>query len=140
MKCILISGQEKIGEFTDNIIDSIQSEKERTGLKKLREKGINPFFYNAPHILILHSPNGWAEINATIAITYAMLYAESLGLGSCWIGGVQKLLAGNKDISEKVIGNSNKVGGMMIFGYPAVKYHRAPPRPPLEIKVISDLA
>jgi nitroreductase/NAD-dependent dihydropyrimidine dehydrogenase PreA subunit len=139
IKCILISGKEKIDEFTDSIIASIKSEKDKTGLKKLREKGINPFFYNAPHILILHSNNDWAEIDSTIALTYAMLYAEVFGLGSCWIGGIQKLFAGNKEISERIIGSSNKVGGIMIFGYPSVKYKRAPPRPPIEIKVLSDL-
>lgn len=136
IKCILISGEEKIDEFTDKIIESIESEKEKAGLKRLREKGLNPFFYNAPHILILLSNNGWVEINATIAITYAMLYAEALGIGSCWIGGLQKYFAENKEISEKVIGNSSKVGGIMIFGYPSVKYKRVPPRPPLELKMI----
>ncbi|MHA2131367.1 MAG: nitroreductase family protein, partial [Promethearchaeota archaeon] len=138
IKCILISGKEKISEFTDSVIDSIKSEKEKTELKKMREEGLNPFFYNAPHVLILHSKNGWAEIDATIAITYAMLYAESVGLGSCWIGGIQKLFIGNKDISEKIIGNSDKVGGIMIFGYPSVKYYRAPPRPPIKLEIRSD--
>ncbi|MHA2181580.1 MAG: nitroreductase family protein [Promethearchaeota archaeon] len=134
IKSILISGKEKIDKFTDTIIESIEPEKEKSGLKNLREKGINPFFYNAPHVLILHSNNGWAEINATIAITYAMLFAETLGIGSCWIGGIQKLFAGNNKISEKAIGNSDKVGGIMIFGYPSVKYRRVPPRPPINIK------
>jgi nitroreductase len=133
IKCILISGKEKIEEFADKIIDSLESETDKSGLKKLREKGVIPFFYNAPHILILHSNNGWAEINATIAITYAMLYAETLGIGSCWIGGIQKLFAGNKEISREIIGNSEKVGGIMIFGYPAVEYKRAPPRPPMKL-------
>ncbi|MFW9824003.1 MAG: nitroreductase family protein [Candidatus Thorarchaeota archaeon] len=136
MKCMLISGKEKIEEFADKIIDSLESEREKSSLKKLRDKGVTPFFYNAPHILILHSNNGWAEINATIAITYAMLYAETLGIGSCWIGGIQKYFAGNKEISKKIIGNSDKVGGIMIFGYPAVEYKRAPPRPPIELNTL----
>jgi len=139
LKCIIISSKKKIGEFTDSIIDSIESEKDKVSLKKMREKGINPFFYNAPHILILHSKNGWGEINATIAITYAMLCAESLGLGSCWIGGIQKYLLENKEKAKDILDVVDNIVGIMIFGYPAVQYKRAPPRPPIETKVIGSL-
>lgn len=134
LKCIIISGRKNIEEFTDSIIESIISEKEKENLKKSRVEGMNPFFYNAPHILILHSKNGWGEINATIAITYAMLYAETLGLGSCWIGGIQKFFMNNKEKSKKILSIDDVIVGIMIFGYPAVKYKRAPPRPPLEVK------
>ncbi|MFW9877609.1 MAG: nitroreductase family protein [Candidatus Thorarchaeota archaeon] len=134
LKCIIISGKKKIEELTNSIIESMDSGRQKEYLKKSIENGINPFFYNAPHILILHSKNGWGEINAAIALTYAMLYAETLGIGSCWIGGIQKYFLGNKEVPEKILGISNKVCGIMIFGYPSVKYHRAPPRPPLEVR------
>jgi nitroreductase/NAD-dependent dihydropyrimidine dehydrogenase PreA subunit len=136
LKSIIISGKKKIEEFTYSIIESMESGKQKENLKKSVENGINPFFYNAPHILMLHSKNGWGEVNATIALTYAMLYAETLGIGSCWIGGIQKYFLGNREVTERILGISNKICGMMIFGYPAVKYHRSPPRPPLEVNEI----
>ncbi len=137
LKCSVISDEQKINEFIDSIIEAIDEEEERDAYKKKREKGIDPFFYNAPHILILHSDNDWDNTNATIAITYAMLCAETLDLGSCWIGGVQIFLNENKEIKEKVLGIEEKIFGIMIFGYPTVKYYRTPPRPPIITKFIS---
>ena len=63
-----------------------------------------------------------------------MLYAETLGLGSCWIGGIQKYLAEKKERSENTLGISDKVCGIMILGYPAAKFYRAPPRSSLKVK------
>ena len=100
LKCRVISGVQKIKEFTEKIIDTMESEKEKEIYRKKIEDGMNPFFYNAPHILLLHSKGGWGEIDATIALTYAMLYAETLGLGSCWIGGIQKYIAEKGEIIE----------------------------------------
>lgn len=134
LKCRIISGAQQVKKFTTRIIETIDSEKEKEIYKRSLEKGNNPFFYNAPHILILHSKDSWGVINATITITYAMLYAETLGLGSCWIGGIQQYLAENKKRAKQVLGISNKVCGIMILGYPAVKYYRVPPRAALKIK------
>ena len=136
LKCLIISDDQKINELIDTIIDAIDEEEERESYKKRRNRGVDPFFYNAPHILILHSDNSWDATNATIAITHAMLCAQTLGLGSCWIGGVQRFLIKNKEIQKKVFGIDDKIFGIMILGYPAVKYYRAPPRPPLEINEV----
>ena len=66
-----------------------------------------------------------------------MLCAESLSLGSCWIGGVQTFLNENKEIQKNLFGMDDKIRGIMILGYPKVKYFRVPPRPPIETKFIS---
>ncbi|MFX1437467.1 MAG: nitroreductase family protein [Promethearchaeota archaeon] len=134
LKCLVISDEQKINEFIDSIIEAIEEDEEREMYKKKREKGIDPFFYKAPHILILHSDNKWDITNATIAITYAMLYAETLGLGSCWIGGVQIFLNENKEISERVLDIKDKIFGIMILGYPLVKYYRSVPRSPIKTR------
>jgi len=136
LKCLIISDVQKINELIDTIIDAIDEEEVRESYKKKRKNGVDPFFYNAPHILIFHSDNNWDATNATIAITYAMLCAQTLGLGSCWIGGIQRFLIKNKEIQKKVFGIDDKIFGIMILGYPAVRYYRAPPRPPLEINVV----
>ncbi|MFX1280064.1 MAG: nitroreductase family protein [Promethearchaeota archaeon] len=134
LKCRLISGNQEIKEFSMRIIDTIESEKERKAYKDRLEEGKNPFFYDAPHILILHSKDSWGVVNATITITYAMLYAETLGLGSCWIGGIQQYLVESKERTKKILGISDRVCGIMILGYPAVKYYRVPPRAPIRVK------
>jgi len=71
--------------------------------------------------------------DAGIALTYGMLEAESLGLGTCWIGLVQGAVPMNKEIL-KILGIKGMLLGAFTLGYPAVKYLRTVPRPPLKIK------
>ncbi|MFW9783228.1 MAG: nitroreductase family protein [Candidatus Heimdallarchaeota archaeon] len=136
LKCIIISDESKIKEFTNAVIGTIDSEEEREEYRKKLEYGPNPFFYNAPHILLLHSKSSWGITDAPIAITYGMLSAETLGLGSCWIGGIQRYLRDHKEIQKRVFGIEDDIHAIMILGYPAVKYFRNPPRPPLETEII----
>ncbi len=137
LKCLVISDYKKIDKFIESIIESIEDVEEKEIYKKKREKGKDPFFYNAPHLLILHSDNDWDSTNATIAITYGMLFAETLGIGSCWIGGVQMYLNENKELKERILDIKDKIFSFMIFGYPNVKYYCAPPRPPINTTFIS---
>ncbi|OHB79590.1 MAG: hypothetical protein A2W31_03255, partial [Planctomycetes bacterium RBG_16_64_10] len=59
-------------------------------------EGRDALFYGAPAVLIFHhSP--YAEVaDAAIACTYAMLVAESLGLGNTIIGGAPPILKRNR--------------------------------------------
>jgi len=98
-------------------------------------------FYNAPHVIILYYKTieknstmiGLRANDAGIALTYGMLAAESLGLGTCWIGMVQSAVSVNRDIL-KILGIRGYVLGAFTLGFPAVKYRRTVPRAPLKIK------
>jgi nitroreductase len=100
-----------------------------------------PIFYNAPHVIILYYRTieknttmlGLRANDAGIALTYGMLAAESLGLGTCWIGMVQGAVAQNKEIL-KILGIKGFVLGAFTLGFPAVKYRRTVPRGRLRIK------
>jgi len=46
-------------------------------------------------------PDGHAEADAHISATYAMLAAESLGLGSCMIGSASPFLVRSKQLLQK---------------------------------------
>jgi len=102
------------------------------------ERGI---FYNAPHLIVLYYKIvekstvmvGLRANDAGIALTYGMLEAESLGLGTCWIGLVQGAVPMNKEILN-ILGIKGMVLGTFTLGYPAIKYRRTVPRPPLKIK------
>ncbi len=127
----LISDQGTIKELAEAIFQE-KKNWERGAIKKA--KGIEPIFYDAPHILIMSSNQDEIGGNhAGIAFTYGMLAAETLGLGSCWIGYAQDAMENNRQI-KKLAGVRGKVWGVMTLGYPAVTYHRAVPRPPLRVK------
>ena len=61
-----------------------------------------------------------------IAATYAMVAAETLGLGSCMLGFPGQVLKRSKKLLAKY-GLPKKVqpGMMVIFGYPAIKFEHA---------------
>ena len=139
LKCLIISDEEKIKLLSDSIIDFIALETPETNLIKKRNMGIDPIFYHAPLVVIFYSNNQWNVTNATIAMTFGMLSAQSLGLGSCWIGYAHGVLMENSEIRIKQTGIETYILGVMTLGYPAVKYPRAPPRPPLNVRRIEDV-
>ncbi|MHA2339942.1 MAG: nitroreductase family protein [Candidatus Hodarchaeales archaeon] len=66
-----------------------------------------------------------------------MLSAETLGLGSCWIGYAHGILTDFPHICRDLTGIETYVLGVMTLGYPSVKYYRAPPRPPIQLREIN---
>ena len=73
--------------------------------------------------------------DAGIAFTYGMLAAQSLGLGTCWIGFAQEALHRKKRLRNHFgIPKGFKPWGVLALGEPAISYQRAPPRKPLRIQ------
>ncbi|MFX1573349.1 MAG: nitroreductase family protein [Promethearchaeota archaeon] len=141
---LIISDPEKIEELSNGIMKAMYRylgyESEEEALKSLKSRGRNVFF-NAPHLIILYYETvekistmiGFRGNDAGIALTYGMLAAETLGLGTCWIGGLQGAIPMNREIMN-ILGIKGYVLGAFTLGYPAVKYLRTTPRPPLKIK------
>ena len=139
MNCHVISNEETIKSLVDSIVEHRRSEEEIKRLRRLREKRIDTIFYDAPHVLILHSKYPWDSRNAAIAITYGMLSAHSLGLGTCWIGMAHGTLNENPNILTEIAGIKDHILAVMTLGYPAVDYFRAPPRPPIKTTGLDDI-
>ncbi len=122
---------------------------------KSSEKAINyyksldmdPIFYRAPYIIVLYYETiqknmtmlGLWGNDTGIALTYGMLAAESLGLGTCWIGALQAGVAINREILD-ILGIKGHVLGAFTVGFPAVKYLRTTPRSQLKIKGLERLS
>lgn len=105
---------------------------------KLLEKGVDIIFRNAPHIIVACSPIDapCANIDPVIALSYFELYANSLGLGTCWCGLAQncfKILPKMKDFFN--IPKGYKPVYVMLFGLPTLKYARH--TQPIEYKFTS---
>ncbi|MHA1473934.1 MAG: nitroreductase family protein [Promethearchaeota archaeon] len=101
--------------------------------------GKDPIFYNAPCVIFLYSPNygNLAGSDGGIIMTYGMLAAETLGLGSCWIGFAQETLQRLKSLSKFVgIPRGYTVWGCFTLGKPVPKFKSIPPKTDLSVKRI----
>ena len=100
------------------------------------------FFFNAPAVIIITAPEKYSprykiflKPDAYIAATHGVLMAESLGLGTCWIGFAE--LALNKKPKTKLnfgIPKEEEILAAFTVGYPDVKFQRMAPRGPIPVK------
>ncbi|MFH0888166.1 MAG: nitroreductase family protein [Planctomycetota bacterium] len=156
VKVLVLKGKAKVREFSFDFLDYVKSmrwffspvmlmlmrpfigrdnyEAFRTFIKPLldtliekREKGEDWLLYDAPLAMYFYSAQFADPADPYIAATYAMLVAESLGLGSCMIGSVAPFLkkGGTKLKKKYGLNPKSNDGIVVIFGYPNVKYHRA---------------
>jgi len=89
-------------------------------------KGRDVLFYDAPALIIFHHSPYADLVDAGIACTYAMLAAESLGLGNTVIGGAAPILKRNKNLCRKLgIPEGNTPAIALILGHPAFRFKRA---------------
>jgi nitroreductase/NAD-dependent dihydropyrimidine dehydrogenase PreA subunit len=90
------------------------------------KKNINYVMYDAPLAMYFYGSPFCDPVDPVIPATYAMLAAESLGLGTCMLGGIHPLIQNGsaaKKLREKYgIKGKSKEGIFVIFGYPSVKY------------------
>lgn len=88
------------------------------------DQGHDVFAYDAPLLLLFHDAPSGDATDAAIAATYAMLAAESLGLGSCMLGTTVAL---NHDPGFKAkygIPRENKIAMGLAIGHPKVEFLR----------------
>ncbi len=101
--------------------------KKFAGYKKLLINGKDVIYRNAPHIIVASSPVDapCSNIDPVIALSYFEIYANSLGVGTCWCGLGQacfKIMPELKKVFN--IPDGYKPVYVMLFGIPDVKYAR----------------
>ncbi len=143
-KYLILSDPKKIEALNDEIVKTnyvyLGFQSGEQALRHFKSIG-RSVFHHAPHLIVLYYKTvekgttmiGFRANDAGIAMTYGMLAAESLGLGTCWIGMLQGAIPINREVLN-ILGIKGQVLGAFTLGYPAVKYRRTTPRPPLEIK------
>ncbi|MBN1696909.1 MAG: nitroreductase family protein [Spirochaetales bacterium] len=95
------------------------------------EAGGDPIFYQAPVIVLVHVPDAgrMSYVDPAISVTYGMLAAHSLGLGSCWMGFTMMAVDRNRRVMRRLnISENRLIAGVMTLGYPVHRYYRLPVR------------
>ncbi|WP_321424697.1 nitroreductase family protein [uncultured Bacteroides sp.] len=93
------------------------------------KKGTNIVNYDAPVAMYFYGSPYSDPADPVIAATYAMIAAESLGLGTCMAGAVHPFIQNGKAAKrfrEKYgIREKSREGLFVLMGYPKVKYTKA---------------
>lgn len=139
---------EVMNEFRSHVNGKILDALTKKAVKPLVDKfgrytkrfveGEDIVFRTAPHILVVSTPVDAPcyEIDPTIALSYFELYANSMGIGTCWCGLGEFCLLVMPELSEYLeVPQGYKASYMMLFGEPENKYARTVQ--PEEVKIVS---
>lgn len=92
------------------------------------QKGINLVNYDAPLAMYFYGSPYTDPADPIIAATYAMIAAETMGLGTCMLGGIHPMIQHGKKAKEfrkaQGIKYASREGLFVIFGYPEVAYKK----------------
>ncbi len=108
-------------------------------LSAWKESENDVLFRGAPHLLITSSPASapCPVQDAHIALATFDLLAQSRGLGTLWDGIFMMALGLFPDLTRRLgIPEDHLVGYAMVFGLPAVQYHRTVQRGPARLNVV----
>lgn len=101
------------------------------------DKGRDIIFRDAPHMLVASTPADGPspEADCLISLSYFELLAQSMGLGTVWCG----LAKWGMEIVPEIrialgIPEEHLLGYVMMFGNPAVRYHRTVQRGPVNLR------
>jgi nitroreductase/NAD-dependent dihydropyrimidine dehydrogenase PreA subunit len=115
------------GKDTSNFFRSFIRPLMQTYIGSMKE-GRNVITYDAPLAIYFYGTAYSDPADPVIAATYAMLAAESLGLGTCMIGGVHPFIqqgpAAEKFREKYGIRYKTRAGLMVIMGYPKIKFKK----------------
>lgn len=103
------------------------------------DRDIDVFFRNAPHLMLISTPPDVpCPEDSLIATAYFEMTAQAFGLGTMWDGlakfAIEILSPDIRAMLE--IPEDHIIGYPMIFGYPAVRYHRTTQRRPMQINSV----
>ncbi len=91
------------------------------------KRGEDVIFRGAPNMLVVSNPvkAPCSKEDTIIALSYFELYAQSLGIGTCWCGFGQMCLMLFPELCAYIgIPEGYQSGYVMLFGTPAIKYSR----------------
>ncbi|MDP3387531.1 MAG: nitroreductase family protein [Eubacteriales bacterium] len=129
MKTLYSVGQNTEGRY-GMVFRSILDNYESTGFDRL--------FYNAPCVIIIYGDpksSHTTHVDAGIAGGQMTLIAETLGLGSCFVGYLKTATQNNNEIYRFLgIPEGHEMIANIILGYPDVRYFRSVPRQKLDVK------
>jgi nitroreductase/NAD-dependent dihydropyrimidine dehydrogenase PreA subunit len=93
--------------------------------------------HHAPAVLLFHgkaSKTGMLEADANIWATYTSIYANTMGLGTCFNGFIVKVMGKKSKLNTQFnVPANHQVYASLLIGYPKVKYQNETSRKSPEV-------
>lgn len=107
-------------------IESGKLQRYKNSFIELQKTNDSMICHHAPVVLLFHgkvSKIGMAEADANIWATYTSIYANTMGLATCFNGFIVKAMGKNSKLNKNFsIPASHQVYSSLLVGYPKVKY------------------
>ena len=103
------------------------------------KNGTDVIFRNAPAMVIASVPKSapCALTDPVIALSNFDLYAQTLGLGTCWCGFAERIFKRYPKLVRGIeMPAGYRVGAVMLFGYPSAPYMRSTAQKSFETQLI----
>ena len=131
----------RVVEDQQLIADVTEVYKQANAEQVKRDKGFKNMFRNAPNLICICTPaNGGGELDAGLLGENIMLAAQSMGLGTCCLGGPVRFLLSNEKckffLDRLDIPADYKLNYIIAIGYPD-EQPDAKPRDASKVKYIS---
>lgn len=102
--------------------------------------GEDVIFRQAPHMIVIATPKNapCADFDPTIALAQFELYAQTFGLGTLWCGFALFAFRFFRHLRRPLaLPKGYRVGGVILFGYPDVTFHRTTCPEPVPCNVLT---
>jgi nitroreductase len=136
----ILNGKSKVKAVLPSIVEELQKSMSDgksdisplvAGALQAWDEGEDYISYHSTGMMLFHADRGSDSYreNCTIAMTIAVLAAESLRLGCCIIGMISPALNRSTTAKNQLnIPETNDVIGAIILGHPIFRYRREIPR------------
>lgn len=143
---VVIEGEERLKKITEMVIEWMEKEIENKAAwirpyaavpSIYRRTGTDIILRNAPHVILALAPADFAlgRDNSLFSFAYTELYANTIGIGTCWAGFLEMCLRANYEPLIQLLNlpGNKQVTAALMAGYPKYQYSRMPDRNPLKV-------
>ena len=135
---IIIEDKNKIQELSERTKRQLQIQGYASRFGDRIKSSEDTIFYNAPLLIVItgDSDDKWSQINTGITAQTLFLAAQSLGLGSCYIGLANTLNQEPTVLADIGVPEGHEIIAVLTFGY-ADESKNPPHREPKILKWIN---
>jgi len=112
----------------------------KTKFLELRKTNDSMICHHAPAVILFHGPSsrfGMGEADANIWATYTSIFANTMGLGTCFNGFIKNAMGKKSKVNQKFgLPRNHQVYAALLVGYPKVKYQNETSRKSPEVVLL----